>query len=162
MKMGEQLIPVNAPPAAKRGWFQIHLMTALALTIAAGAVLGANLLINNDAFQRPGGTFSLGWPRDFYDRWTDDAGVPQIQFQYVWFIFDAVVALLVFILTGFIFEARMWGWPRGKIFVWAFIGVALTQPSHFALIFKEIRSIFHCKSLRVNKTLREKGCSEDL
>jgi uncharacterized membrane protein YvlD (DUF360 family) len=113
----------TTPP--QRGWFQIHLLTAVALMIVAGVLLGANL---ND-FEY------FGWPFTFISLYAPSdatgAKIPNVSKE--WgdisrsiLAFDAIVAVVCMIMTAFIFEARTWGWSRGKIFVWAFIGSALS------------------------------------
>ena len=120
--MDDRLSDTGAPHdkrSGKRGWFQIHLLTAVALMIVAGVLLGANLAHGSDEF---------GWPFTFLNgngpngakTWYWD------HFSYSWLVYDGIVFLLCITMTGFIFEARTWGWSRGKIFVWAFIGAALS------------------------------------
>lgn len=101
-------------PPGKRGWFQIHLLTAAALMVAAGALLGANLAHASREF---------GWPFTFLrgdgaQTWYWD------HFSYPLLVYDGIVFLLCLMMIGFIFEARTWGWSGGKIFVWAFVGAA--------------------------------------
>lgn len=110
-------------------FLQFHLSTAIALMVTAGLLLAANY------FWTPGGgTDTYGWPcQAFYI--SDMAnlngtgfaptGVFKAYWDVPWAIFDAAVALLTLIWVGFIFEARHWIWPGGKIFVWAFVGAAL-------------------------------------
>ncbi len=113
---------IDAAPAKKRGWFQIHLSTAVALMVAAGTLLGANLLNYENSDYR-----SVGWPYEFYAHYIDINRVVSNRFDgFSWVVFDGIVAVLVLVLIGFIFEARAWGWPRGKIFLWAFVGAAVS------------------------------------
>ena len=111
----------STPGPAKRGWFQIHLLTAVALMIVAGPLLGANLGF---------GSGSYGWPFVFISHY--DPSGNNVASAMIWseflvgpLVFDLVCAMLCLTYTGFIFEARAWGWSGGKIFVWAFIGAAL-------------------------------------
>ena len=113
---------VSAP--AERGWFQIHLITALAMMVVAGALLGANL--------KPGTTPTTGphhgWPIPFINYFDDPSGgKPREYYDFFsgWAVFDGAVIVLSLVLTAFIFEAGYWGWSRGKIFLWTVLGAAV-------------------------------------
>ncbi|HLX64148.1 MAG TPA: hypothetical protein VKX17_22940 [Planctomycetota bacterium] len=101
----------------KRGWFQFHLSTAIAPMLTAGVLIWANFF-NGREWQPP----TVGWPDIFL---SSSVSPDPTAFHYHWLIFDLIVAVLILIVVGFIFEARAWGWRGGKIFVWAFIGVAI-------------------------------------
>lgn len=107
----------SKPAQARRGWFQIHLSTALALMIVAGLLIWLHM----DHKNVPKPSFAVGWPFIFYS-----SNPRSADFRSLEAVFDGVVALLVLMPVVFVFEARHWRWSGGKIFVWVFIGTAIS------------------------------------
>ena len=86
--------------APKRPWFRFHLLTAVLMMFAAGALMWANSIGRNYG-TRPDGSaaISFGWPAPFNDDW---GGFADLHPVYV--AFDVVVALLILAIVFFVSE----------------------------------------------------------
>ena len=103
----------------RRPWFQFHLLTAVILTLAAGALISINALKTYDVLGGSG-SYRCGWPLSWY--WTSHSGVNnqlKASIQLDVLLVDIGAALLILlavaVFSEFLLRRRerrsgMYGW----------------------------------------------------